>query len=127
MADGIIEAFTSVLQPVMETAMVLAGHYVKASGRTCITGQDVTYCLKYCAMTKVGDTVGSLFPEIYEDSSDESDIEELSEDHPDNVFSRYEGDEKVYNDINNAVDDWDIWIPSSPAEELIKGAIDAHE
>jgi len=128
MENGIIEAYISVIQPVMETAMVMAGHYAKACDRTCVTSKDLIYCLKYCAMNKVGDNVGSLFPDIYDSTDSDSDsVEELDEDHPDNVFSRYEGEEPIYIEINNAADNWDTWSPTCSAEELLKSAIDSQE
>lgn len=128
MENGIIEAYTSVVQPVLETAMVMAGHYTKACGRTCVTSIDLSYCLKYCAMNKVGENIGSLFPDIYDSNDSDSDsVEECDEDIPENNFIRYEGDESIYNEINNAVDRWDTWTPTCPAEEMLKSAIDSQE
>ena len=57
--------------PVMESATVLAAHYAKACGRTCITAQDMSYGLMYAARNVTGKHIGSLYPEIYEDEVDE--------------------------------------------------------
>ena len=57
--------------PVMESSVVLAAHYAKATGRDCVTARDVCYGLMYAARTVTGKQVGSLFPEVYDDDSDE--------------------------------------------------------
>ena len=122
----LIETFTNILQPVIEKSIIFAGHYTKACGRTCITSKDIEYASKYTIMNKVGEDIGSLFPEIYDsEDSDESDIEEVDDDDPSNVFVRYTGTEQIYNDINNAYDTWYEWEPYSPAEKLLKNAIDS--
>jgi len=124
----LIETFTNILQPVIEKSIIFAGNYTKASGRTCITSKDIEYSSKYTIMNRVGEDIGSLFPEIYDsEESDESDIEEVDEDDPSNVFVRYTGSEQLYNDINNAYDTWDEWEPQSPAETLLKNAIDSSD
>ena len=53
--------------------MVLAAEYAKASGRDMVLGEDLEYAMKYCAMNEVGKKMGTHFPEIYEESSDEED------------------------------------------------------
>ena len=57
-----------VFLPVLESAMVIAGHYAKACGRDCVLAQDVCLGLKFAARHVVGKQVGSFFPEIYEES-----------------------------------------------------------
>ncbi len=113
-----------VILPILEGSMVLAAHYTKACGRSTVTATDVDYALKYCAQNEVGTHIGSLFPEIYEESeSDEDDIEIV--DDSDEPFTRYSGDSDEWCiKMNNAFDSWDSWEPFSPAETLLKMAID---
>ena len=107
--------------PVVEAAMIYASHYCKASGRSTVTVIDIEYALKYCAMNVVGKKLGSFFPEIYEDESDseESDIEIVDE-----PFTRYQGTEELYVKMNECFDNWNTWEPFSPAEQIIKNAIE---
>ena len=123
MEDDIIKAATEIIQPVFESAMVLAGHYVKESGRNTITSQDVQYALKYCARNLVGKHIGTLFPEDSDDDSvSDGSITEVDED--ESPFSRYSGDDKLMNEINEAVDTWDEWVPESPIEVMLKDSVD---
>ena len=89
-----------------------------------MTGADLQYALRYCAINITGRHVGSLFPEIYEkdSDSDEEEIETVEENEDD--FTRYSGDNELYNKVNDAFDNWDSWIPSSPIEEMLKKAVD---
>ena len=65
-----------------------------------------------------------MFPEIYEDSDSGSDDEmELVEENEDD-FKRYEGDNELYNKVNDAYDKWDTWVPQSPVEIMLKDAVD---
>lgn len=110
--------------PVMESAMVYASHYCKATGRSTITVTDIEYALKYCAMNIVGKKIGSFFPEIYEDENDseEDDIDVV--DDSEEPFTRYRGDDELFVKMNESYDGWGEWEPSCPAEEIIKNAID---
>ena len=98
MDQHIISACTDAIVPIIEMSIVLAGDYVKACGRSCITSKDQEYALKYCAIHKVGEHMGSMFPEIYEDSSDsdEEDIELVDETQEENKFVRYSGTDDVF-------------------------------
>lgn len=117
------EASMDILTPVMESATILACHYSKACGRDTVTGMDVAYGLMYAARNVTGKQIGSLFPEIYEESdSDEDEIEEVDE--SDEPFTRYEGDEELYVNMNTCADTWDSWEPTSPIEHIIKSAVD---
>ena len=81
MEDEIIKAAMDILQPVLESAMILAGHYTKACGRSTMTSLDVKYTMRYAARNLVGKHIGSLFPEDEdEDSESESEIETVEED-----------------------------------------------
>lgn len=122
MEDDIIKTATDIIQPVFETAIVLAGHYVKACGRTTITGQDVQYALKYCSRNIVGHNIGTLFPDESDSESESDEVDEVDED--EEPFTRYTGDVQIMNDINQAVDTWDQWVPASPVERMLKDSVD---
>ena len=124
--DQIIKTATDIIQPVMESAMILAGQYCKACGRGTLTGEDMKYCMKYAARNFVGKQIGTLFPEDEEesDSGSESDSDSLEVvDEEDEPFTRYTGDDSLMNDINQASDTWDTWIPTSPMESMLKDSI----
>ena len=127
MEEEIIDSAINILQPVMESALVLAGDYTKACGRKTLTSMDLKYAMRYCAMTMVGKHTGSLFPEIYEESSDEDedDFETVEESEDD--FVRYEGDNEFYIKVNESFDRWDSWVPTNPAEKMLKEAIDKQD
>ena len=118
MEDAAIE----ILMPVIESSMVLASHYAKACGRSTVTAMDTAYGLMYAVRNVTGRQVGSLFPEIYDsdESSDEDDVEIV--DDTDEPFTRYEGSEELYLNMNRCADTWDTWVPESPIEQLLKGA-----
>ena len=80
MENDIIKTAMDLMIPVMEGSVIIAGEYVKLCGRDTITAQDTQYAMKYCARNMVGKHIGTMFPEIYEESdSDEEDIEEVDE------------------------------------------------
>ena len=120
-------ALIGILLPVLERSMVLAAEYSKACGRDTVLPEDMEYAIKYCVMHTVGQNIDSLFPEVYEEeSSDEDDIEEVDpEDCP--PFERYTGDNATFRQMNEAVDNWDTWVPQSPVEEMLKNAINSNE
>ena len=136
MAERYISSMIEIMLPVVERATVLACEYSKACGRDVLLPEDMEYAIKYCAMHTVGQTTGSLFPELWEEEGsdeDEMDVEEVDiedeeipeEDCP--PFVRYEGPDNTFNMMNDAYDRWDQWVPQSPAEELIKKAVDSNE
>lgn len=117
------EAAMDIFVPVLEASIIYASHYCKACGRNTVTAKDVEYALKYAAMTLVGKYTGTLFPEEDEDdSSDDSSIEIVDDD--DEPFTRYKGDDESFLKVNEAYDTWDSWVPSNPAEQAIKNAIE---
>jgi len=120
-------ALIDILIPVLEKSMILAAEYSKACGRNTVLGEDMEYAIKYCAMYTVGQNIGSICPEIYdEESSDEEDIEEVdSSECP--QFERYTGDEITFKQMNEAYDRWETWVPQSPVEEMLKNAINSNE
>jgi hypothetical protein len=121
----IIKTATDIIQPVMESAMILAGHYCKACERNTLTGEDLKYCMKYCARNLVGKQIGTLFPEDDEEDESDSDSDDSIEvvDEDDEPFTRYTGEDPLMNDINQASDTWNEWIPSSPMESMLKDSI----
>jgi len=112
--------------PVMESATVLAAHYAKACGRDIVLAQDMNIGLMYAARNVTGKQVGTLFPEIYEESDGESDSESwetVSDDEI--VWARYDGaDDEMAIKMNECADTWDSWEPESPAEGAIKNAVE---
>ena len=127
--------------PVMESATVLAAHYAKACGRNCIMAEDMSYGLMYAARNVTGRQVGSLYPEVYQDSdleSDHEDEESGTDSDPDSgdeesgtdsegedPWSRYEGSEdETAQKMNECADTWAQWIPTNPAERALKNAVD---
>ena len=123
MESKIIEAAIDALNPVMESSIVLAGHYAKMSGRTTMTGMDMKYALRFCARNVLGKETGTLFPEIHEDSDDsDDDIETVDEE--DEPFTRYQGDDELMNRVNECYDTWDAWEPQTPLEMMVKSSAD---
>jgi hypothetical protein len=109
--------------PVLESSVVLAAHYAKATGRDCVTAQDMCYGLMYAARTITGKQVGSLYPEIYEEGSDSDEEEEEDEDEEEQ-WIRYEGTDNEHAvKMNECADSWDEWEPESPAEYALKNAV----
>lgn len=124
-AERWMSSMTEIMLPVLEKSMIIAGQYARGCERDIILPGDIEFASKYCAMRTVGQTVGSMMPEIYDDTEDDSGeepIEEVPEEEcPE--FVRYSGDDPFLNEVNLAVDMWDDWIPQSPAENLLKNCI----
>jgi histone H3/H4 len=127
MIERYIASMTDILLPVMEKSMVFAAEYSKACGRNTLLPEDIEYAIKYCAMYTVGQDVGTLFPELYdEEDSDEEDLEEVAqEDCPE--FVRYSGTDERFILMNEAYDRWDSWVPQNPTERMLKNAINSNE
>ena len=126
MAEEYIKSMTDIMLPVMEQAVLLAGEYCKACGREVILPEDMEYAMKYCAMYNVGQRIGTMFPEIYENEDDEDDIEDVPpEDCP--SFVQYTGEDTRFIEMNEAVERWDSWVPQSPIEQMLKNAINSNE
>lgn len=116
-----------IITPVFENAMMLSGHYARACGRSVILGEDLEYCMKYCAMRTVGDKIGSYFPDIYD--SDESDIDdiEMVDEEDEDAFEPYSGSNTDMKAITEAYNTWESWVPTNPLEQMLKNAIDSNE
>jgi hypothetical protein len=127
MAEEYVKSMIDILLPVMEKGMLFAVEYSKACGRDVVLPEDMEYAIKYCAMYTVGQDIGTLFPDIYdEEESDEDDIEDVAdEDCP--PFERYTGDDERFIIMNQAYDRWDSWIPQNPTEQMLKNAINSNE
>ena len=117
-------AALDIFLPVMESAMVIAGHYAKATGRDVVLAEDVRLGLMFASRNVTGKQIGSLFPEVY-DSEDEDEDEEESGSADESLWTRYEGDDPVLVQVNECADTWDAWEPETPAERALKNSVDA--
>ncbi len=127
MAEQYISTMMNIVTPVLEKSMVLACEYSKACGRDIVLPEDIEYASRYCAMYTVGNDIGSIFPEIYNDQDDdeEDEIEEVDDaDCP--PFTRYSGGDLKFIHINEAYDKWDSWQPQNPSEVMLKNAINSN-
>ncbi|QIG59951.1 hypothetical protein [Dishui Lake phycodnavirus 4] len=129
-----ISAAITIVQPVIENAVVLAAQYAKACGRDVMIENDMEYALKYCVMHTVGVGVGVAGSELFIDDDDDDEDDEDDEDDDFLVdpkdcpaFERYSGDDVMMNKVNEAVDKWENWTPQSPIELFLKNAIDNNE
>lgn len=114
------DALINVIQPVLELSVYMAAKYATACGRDTVTQKDIEYALKFVAMHKVGDQIGSYLS----DDDDEEDEEEAIETTEEGEFTRYEGKDETFLKMNESYDTWDTWEPGCIAEQLIKSAID---
>lgn len=108
--------------PILESTVVVATEYSKACNRSYVHSKDFEYAMKFCAMNLVGKHTGTIFPELDEDSDDETELEEVEE-HADD-FTRYEGDHEVLQAVNRSYDTWDEWEPENIIESILKNSID---
>jgi histone H3/H4 len=126
------QAAIEIITPVLEQSVLLAADYAKACGRDAILSKDFEYAIKYCAMNTIGQKIGSHFPEIYEEDSEESDSEDTENtlevvDENELEFTPYSGEDKKFTDVNESYERWGDWEPKTPVEEMIKNAIDNNE
>ncbi len=126
------QAAIEIITPVLEQSVLLAADYAKACGRDAILSKDFEYAIKYCAMNTIGQKIGSHFPEIYEEDSEESDSEDTENtlevvDEDELEFTPYSGEDKKFTDVNESYERWGDWEPKTPVEEMIKNAIDNNE
>lgn len=126
--EQVQDSAINIIQPVLERTMVLAAEYATACGRDMVLGEDLEYAMKYCAMNEVGKKMGTHFPEIYEESSDEEDQGEDIEFEDEEIpFTRYTGRQYKFVKMNMAYDNWGAWEPKNPSELMLKNAIDSNE
>jgi len=115
-------AAMDLILPVMESAAVLAAHYAKAAGRDMVMAQDMRLGMMFAARNVLGKQAGSLFPEIYEEESEDESEEEEEEE---GEWTEYEGqDDDTARQMNECAATWADWVPESPAERMLKKAID---
>jgi hypothetical protein len=118
------QSVMDIFLPVMESSVVLAAHYAKATGRDCVTAQDMCYGLMYAAKTITGRQTGSLFPEVYEEDEEEEEGSEGSRPEQEEEWTRYEGTDNEHAvKMNECADTWDAWDPETPAERALKNAV----
>ena len=127
MVEQYIETMTNILLPVMEKSTLLAAEYSKACGRDVIVSEDMEYAMKYCAMYKVGESIGSTMPEIYEEELTEEEGEEDVDPEDCPEFVRYSGTDPTFLQVNEAFDRLDTWQPQNPTEQMLKNAINSNE
>ena len=117
------KAAFDIILPVLEAAVVYASHYCKATNRNTVTAKDMEYGMKYAATTTTGKHIGTHFPEVYDSESEpDSDSDSIEDD--EEPFTRYIGDEELFKNMNACFDNWDSWDPQTPAEIMIKNAIE---
>jgi hypothetical protein len=132
-------AALDIFLPVMESAVVLAAHYCKAAGRDCVQAEDMRIGLMFAARNVAGKHLGTLYPELYEEESDESrsdsDVEDSDEDsgsgswetvsESELAWTPYTGTEdEMARKMNECAETWDAWEPETPAECALKNAVD---
>ena len=142
--SAILESALDIFRPVMESATVMAAHYAKAAGRDVVLQEDMRFGMMFAARYVTGRQIGSLFPEIYEESgessgSEGSDYDPDGEDEESGsdsdswetvsdsemVWTRYEGtDDDQALKMNECADSWASWEPQNPSERALKNAID---
>ena len=135
MDTGALEqAAIDVFLPVMESGTVLAAHYSQACGRDCVVAKDMRYGLMYAARNVAGKHIGSLYPEVYDDSGTESESDQEededsgteSDQEDDPEWTEYEGTEDdMANKMNECAKTWADWIPANPTEAALKSAVDS--
>ena len=126
MDNELIQTADNLIRPVMESAIVLASHYCKKTGRDCVTPMDIEYAMKFCARNVLGTHIGTLYPEIYDQEYDSGDDDyEIVDDEDETPFSRYSGNDDTMNKVNECWDTWNQWVPTEPAAQLLKRAIDS--
>ena len=133
--ESLTSAAIDIFLPVLESAMIYASHYCKATGRNTITSEDMRYGWRYAARVTLGNKLGSFFPEIYEEEDSDTEEEDWADmvDEEDEPFMRYTGDCDKSQDhelllkMNEVYDTWDSWEPETPAERMIKNAVDSSD
>ena len=129
--SAILNSAIDIFRPVMESATVMAAHYAKSCGRDVVLQEDMRIGMMYAARYVTGRQIGSLFPEIYEESGTDSDEDGSDSDSwetvddEDLVWSKYEGaDDDQAMKMNQCADSWGTWEPQNPSERALKNAID---
>ena len=119
--SNFIDIAMNLVMEMVSKATVLAGYYVKACGRSTLTSHDLNYCMKYTAMN-FKSTPEFMDQFDFDEDEEEEDPRVIDED--EEPFVRYTGRDKIMNDINNAYDKWDTWVPTTPIQKRFKDAVD---
>ena len=136
--SAILESALDIFRPVMESATVMAAHYARACGRDVVLAEDMNMGMMFAARYVTGRQIGSLFPEIYEESQSDSEEGEDGDDECSDsdsgwetvseselVWTRYQGtDDEQALKMNECADTWASWEPQNPSERALKNAID---
>jgi hypothetical protein len=126
-AAPIAEAAFRLLTPCLEAAAMVASEYARACGREVMTSRDFACGLKFAARHVLGRQTESFFTDEEMDEGEEEEEEEaaLTMDEGEEQWTRYEGGDARMQLVNQAVDTWDDWVPSSPVEWALKRSVDA--
>lgn len=125
----------------ISNSTVNAAKYVELSNRNGVTKEDLIYGLRYEVFEflenqNIMEELDNIKNEILDDNSDIED-EDVSDiivpDEEINCFERIEDskydilseDEKTFIEkMHRYYDNWDIWVPQSPLEDLLKKSLD---
>ena len=127
-------AALDIFLPVMESAVVLAAHYCKAAGRDCVQAEDMRIGLMFAARNVAGKHLGTLYPELYEESDEGSGTDPDSDEDSGSwetvseselAWTPYTGaEDEMARKMNECAETWDAWEPETPAERALKNAVD---
>jgi len=126
--EQIIDAYMNAIQPVLETAVVVAAEYCKATGRSIVTALDMEYGMKWSAMKTSGRVFGSILPDNDDEETDSDEEDMFVEECDmgfDDEFREYDGDDERYLEVNQAVHEWADWEPETELEVMIKSAVNS--
>lgn len=125
------QRITNILVYFMEKSVVLGAKYASAAGRDTMTSMDLMYALQYQAHhfqenvseeENLEQKLDQIQIDIEEEDSEEEDSEE--ENSEEEVFTRYEGDDSLMNEMNRCHDHWDSWNPTDTIQQMVKSAVD---
>ena len=118
---NIIDAYIEAAKPVIEMSIVFASMYANACGRNTVTSMDMHYGMCYSIRNITGEYNGSLFPEAYDSQEEEEEYD--ADDERCDDFTVYNGTNETILAMNNAVDSWNEWEPTSPLEIHLYNAV----
>jgi hypothetical protein len=119
--DSYFEAADDIFRPVMESAVVMAGHYANACGRQSLTQKDIELGLMYAARNIAGKQIGTLYPEIYDEEEEEEEEEDEEEDEEE--WTEYSGTDEMAVKMNECAATFDAWEPEEFFLKAIKNSI----
>lgn len=130
----------AIMKVLTEEAIKTAERFVKACGRTVVTGNDMYYSLMYEAHEFFNKDIDERFmteltnerEHTYETDEEEEDEETSGEEDVDQekienfsieCIGEYE-EKEFHSQVLKYADDWRNWFPDDPVKLLIKNAID---